>query len=170
MVVLGDVVLLGAVFGKVVEFPGDFIGLAFPPDEFPVAFAEAAGFLVLEGEGAGRDGFWVVDGGEEGSAFGGGDLLTVSFGRVFRAGCFEDGGDDVHEVGGGGDEVGIGFDPGGPVDEKGGGDSAFVAEVFIHVEGGVAEVGPAGAVGGVGSGLADGGELVAGVEGGFSEP
>jgi len=48
-------------------------------------------------------------------------------------------------------------------------DSAFVAEVLIHIERGIAEIGPAGAIGGMGAGLADDGQLVAGVKGGFSE-
>jgi len=98
-VVLDDVVLLGAVLGKVVKFPGDFVGLAFSPDEFPVAFAEAACVLVFEGEDALGNGLVIGEGGEEGGTFDGGDFVAFAFGGIPCAGGFEDGGNNVHQVG-----------------------------------------------------------------------
>lgn len=165
-VVFGDVILLRAIFGKVVELPSDFERLTFAPDEFPVALAEASGFLVFEGEDAIWDGFGIGNGREERGSFDGADFVAVALGGILSSSCFKDGGDDVHEVGRSLHIFLGGFDAFWPVEDEGRGDPAFVAEVFVHAQRGVTEIGPAGPVGGVGIGLANVGEVIACVESG----
>ena len=170
----GEVGLLGAIVLQVEEFPGDLVGLAFAPDEFPIALAHPAGSLVFEEEDALGESA-AGGGGEEGNAGHGLDGGALALLGILRAGGLADSGEEVHDVGGVGDDVGEQFlgllvaKVFRPVQDEGAGDAAFMAEVFVHVEGGVAEVGPGGAVGMVGVGLAHAVEGGAGVEGGEAE-
>ena len=88
------------------------------------------------------------EGGDEALAFHGLDLVAVELLRVGGAGGIDEGGHEVDEVGDLVAEFALGFDAGGPMDDEGGADAAFVIFAFVSAEGGVGESRPAFAVAG----------------------
>ena len=137
-VLVGEVVLFGAVGGDVVEFPRPVGALG---DEFPFAIADGAVAFVLEVDGlAPVDGFAFEDGGE-GGAFDG--SLRTWVGCVAEV---EASGHDVDEVGGLAGKGVLFGDSRRPMGDERGCDAAFVNPVFVFAEGGVGDVGPVFAV------------------------
>ncbi len=153
----GQVFGLAAVFTKVVEFP---FGVGSGGGEFPVAGAEAAVGHVVEVDEVALDGGVFLDDGEEVEAGEGWGREAVVFHDGLGAGEGEEGGDDVDEMGGGAAEFAFILDAGGPVDDEGGADAAFVVPVFVELEGGVGGRGPTGTEAEIGGGGAGRGRAI----------
>ena len=78
---------------------------------------------------------------EKALAFEGGNGVTVVFGGIGSAGCVDEGGGDVDDLGGGVRQVRL-LDGRGPADDAGGSDAAFVDPALVAAEGGGADIGP----------------------------
>lgn len=157
-----EVVEFGAVIGEVVEFPFTSLG----GGDFPVAGAEGTVGGVVEVERVVWCRLGTLENEGEGLAFEGIDDSVCDFALILGTGEFEEGGEEVDEMGrliGDGPRgglltrwVSLGLfkrEVSGKLGDHGGGDATLVLVLFIETERGVSDRGPADVVAPVGLGI-----------------
>ena len=157
-----EVVEFGAVIGEVVEFPFTSLG----GGDFPVAGAEGTVGGVVEVERVVWCRLGTLENEGEGLAFEGIDDSVYDFALILGTGEFEEGGEEVDEMGrliGDGSRgglltrwVSLGLfkrEVSGKLGDHGGGDATLVLVLFIETERGISDRGPADVVAPVGLGI-----------------